>query len=127
MNQRDIGPVDPPEETPEPEEWDFDPSWSETARNAVRSVLSVRPDIDGPEAIALDQAASLLNTAESLEAIARAADYRATGSTGQEVVHWAVPEARQARTTAAQIMSRLAPKSEESRSEAARRGEHPME
>jgi len=87
--------------------FDLDPTWSPNAVEAFREVLTVRPDIAGPELVALDQAATLITTAEALEQIAREASYVATGVKGQTVVHPAVPEARQSRVAAAQIMARL--------------------
>lgn len=79
----------------------------DVARDAFREVLTVRGDLEGSELVALEQAVALIDNAERLEAIARAADWSAIGSQGQPVLHWAVQEIRQSRSVAATVMHRL--------------------
>lgn len=81
--------------------------WSEAARDAFREVLQARPELAGAEVAALECACELITTAGALDAVAKAADYVATGSQDQEVLHPAVAEARLSRTAAASILARL--------------------
>lgn len=81
--------------------------WGPAAVDAFREVLTVRGDLEGAELVALEQAASLIDNAERLEVIARAADWTAIGSQGQPVLHWAAQEIRQCRQNAATVMHRL--------------------
>lgn len=89
------------------EDFDIPASWTDAARETFREVLTARPDLAGPELAALEQACGLVTTADELDAIARAAAYAAVGSTGQEILHPAVAEARLQRTAAAGILARL--------------------
>ena len=88
-------------------DFDLDDAWGDTAREAFREVVTVRPNLDGSELVSLEMACALINTATRLEALALAADFTAVGAVGQPVLHFAVAEARQARQSAAGIMHRL--------------------
>jgi hypothetical protein len=82
-------------------------AWGDLARSSFEEVATVRPDIEGSELVALETACAMLDTAERLEAVARAAGYLSVGAAGQPVMHPFVPEARLARSQAAGIMHRL--------------------
>lgn len=85
----------------------FPDRWHADALDAAREVLSERPDLAGPELVALESACNLLDTASRLEEIARAADFVGIGASGQQVCHFAVGEARLARVQSAAILHRL--------------------
>lgn len=97
--------LDPDAEDVEPFSWPE--SWTVGAVDAVETVLEVAPDLSGPAWASLEQVGALISSADRLDALAIAAGLTATGSTGQEILHPAIPEARQARTAAAQILARL--------------------
>ena len=98
------------------EDLDLPEHLSEEARDLVSGVLEDLTDAgEEPDAYlwaAVLQAAELISTADRLDAVARAADYVAQGSQGQEVLHPAVQEARQARTAAAKTITALRGKPE---------------
>lgn len=87
--------------------FDLPTSWTDSAVDTFREVLTSRPDLAGPELSALEHACQLQTVAEHLDGVARDAAYAATGSQGQEILHPAVSEARLTRTAAAQILARL--------------------
>lgn len=87
---------------------DLPEAWSDPARETYLAVLGEYPDLTSAQQAALWQAASLESAADHLDAVAQAAGYVSEGSMGQVVIHPAVPEARQARATAGQILQRLA-------------------
>lgn len=89
--------------------WTLPDHWTGSARETFAEVLTERPDLSGADLGALEQACHLIATAEALDAVARAAGYVATGSTGQVVAHPATVEARLARTSTATILARLSP------------------
>lgn len=89
--------------------WELPDHWTDAARDLFAEVLDERPDLSGADLGSLEQACELSTAAEALSAVARAASYVSTGSTGQPVVHPAAIEARLARTAAATILARLAP------------------
>lgn len=98
----------------EPDDLGLPDHLTDEARDLVSGVLE---DLDEsgeePDALtwgALLQAAELISTADRLDEVARAADYMATGSQGQKVLHPAVAESRQARAAAAATITRLRPK-----------------
>lgn len=100
--------------------------WTTDAVDLFEAVVEERSGVlSGEDLSSLVHAAELTTTADRLDAVARSADYVATGSTGQVVVHPAVPESRQARTAASKILTALARRHEEpahgSPSERARR------
>lgn len=83
-------------------------NWSTNARETVATISEeFGEQMSSAEVAELMQAAALESSADELEAVARAAGYIATGSTGQIVVHPATQEARLARTAAATIYARL--------------------
>lgn len=86
---------------------DFPTHWTQSARDAVESVLEARPTLAGPEWASLVEAANLISTADALDEVARAADYMSVGASGQPVLHPAVGASTAARTAAATILSRL--------------------
>ena len=81
--------------------------WTTDAVDLFETVAEERPDLTGEDVAALVHACELTTTADRLDDVARGADYVATGSQGQEVLHPAVPESRQARTAAARILAAL--------------------
>lgn len=83
--------------------------WSEAARETFREVLTQRPDLSGGALGALEQACELISTADALDVVARAAGHVTEGSKGQTVLHPAVAESRQARSSASQVLRALAP------------------
>lgn len=83
-------------------------TWSASAIDAAETVLEAVPDLAGAGWAALEQAGSLISQADRLDELALAAGLTATGSTGQEILHPGVTEARLSRTGAAQILARLA-------------------
>ncbi|EWS99564.1 hypothetical protein N865_02060 [Intrasporangium oryzae NRRL B-24470] len=87
--------------------FDLPETWTASAVDTFREILTARPDLAGAELSALEQACSLITTADHLADVARDAAYVATGSQGQEILHPAVAEARLTRTAAAQILARL--------------------
>ncbi|MEV7761451.1 MULTISPECIES: hypothetical protein [Curtobacterium] len=91
------------------DEWQLPEHWTPAARDAVHNVLKARPDLDGGDVGALEQAGELISLADGLADVARAAGLVSTGSTGQVTVHPAVTEARLARTAAAAILAKLNP------------------
>ncbi len=87
--------------------------FTDEARDLVEGFLDDLDDDTDVDALtwgALIQAGTLISTADALDEVARAADYMTTGSQGQEVLHPAIAEARQARSTAASTLARLRPK-----------------
>lgn len=87
--------------------------FTDEARDLVEGFLDDLDDDAEVDALswgALIQAGELISTADRLDEVARAADYMTTGSQGQEVLHPAIAEARQARSTAASTLARLRPK-----------------
>lgn len=97
--------------------------WTSAALDAFDEVFTERPDLAGAAFSSLVQACELITTADSLDAVARAAGLVATGSTGQTVVHPGTVEARLARTAASAILGRIAPGSSGAMGSAAR-GRH---
>lgn len=81
--------------------------WPEPVRDVYDSVLAESPDLSGAAFHSLTEACELLVAAYRLDAIAADANYVAVGSTGQQILHPAVAEARLSRTEAARILSRL--------------------
>lgn len=96
-------------------------TWTQGARDTFAAVLEERPDASSAELASLYHAASLESAAERLDAVAQAAGFVSTGSTGQVVVHPAVTEARLARTAAASILARLVPHDASPRAAGARK------
>lgn len=86
---------------------DLPTHWSDAARDSVGEVLEVRPDLSGADLAALREVGELLTDADALAAVARAAGYIATGSTGQTVVHPATTAALHHRDAASRILARL--------------------
>lgn len=87
--------------------------FTDEARDLVEGFLDDLDDDAEVDALtwgALIQAGTLISTADRLDAVARAADYMIEGSQGQQVLHPALQEARQARSTAAATITRLRPK-----------------
>lgn len=87
--------------------------FSGEARDLVEGFLDDLDDDVEVDALtwgALIQAGELISTADRLDAVARAVDYMIEGSQGQQVLHPALQEARQARSTAASTLARLRPK-----------------
>ncbi|MFL0357832.1 hypothetical protein [Curtobacterium flaccumfaciens] len=91
------------------DDWELPQHYTDAARDAVHNVLKARPDLDGGDVGALEQAGELISLADGLADVARAAGLVSTGSTGQVTVHPAVTEARLARTAAAAILAKLNP------------------
>ncbi|MGN6446299.1 P27 family phage terminase small subunit [Amnibacterium sp.] len=91
------------------DDWAIPDHWTDSARDLFAEVLTENPNLSGADLAALEQVCELASSAEALAAVARAAGYVSTGSTGQTVVHPAQIEARLARTAAATILARLAP------------------
>jgi hypothetical protein len=87
--------------------FDLPSTWTASAVDTFREVLTARPDLAGPELSALEHARHLQSAADHLDDVARDGAYVATGSQGQEILHPAVAEARLTRTAAAQILARL--------------------
>lgn len=83
--------------------------WTTAARDAVASVLTARPELDGAEAAMLGEAAELITIADELAAAARTNGLLDKGSTGQTVVAAAVIEARLARSAAGALLAKLIP------------------
>lgn len=83
--------------------------WTSEAVDAVETTLELLAELEGPAWSALLSAGELLTTAGRLEDKARAADWTAIGSAGQEILHPAVPEARQCRAAANAVLLRLIP------------------
>lgn len=84
------------------------------ARDLVEGVLDDLGD-DDPDAYtwaALMQVGELISTADRLDEIARDADYMATGSQGQQVIHPATQQARTARVEGGKILVSLRGKPE---------------
>lgn len=81
--------------------------WTRDAVDLWETVVEERADLSGEDVAALAHACELTSTADRLDEVARAADYVATGSQGQETLHPAVAESRQARTAAARILAGL--------------------
>lgn len=95
----------------EPQDLGLPDHLTEEARDLVSGVLD---DLDEageePDAYlwgALMQAAELISTADRLDEIARGAGYASTGSSGQEILHPAIPQARTARVEAGKILTAL--------------------
>ena len=82
--------------------------WSPSAKDAWDNVLEERPELSGAEYAALEQAVELMSVADLLDTAARESGRLIAGSTGQLVTNPALVEARQARTTAATSLARLA-------------------
>ncbi|MDN4479910.1 hypothetical protein [Demequina muriae] len=87
--------------------FDLPDHWTTAARETVEEVLSVRPDLDGADLGALEQAAELISQADALRDVASAAGWVSRSDSGAEVPHRAAAEARQARASAAAILGRL--------------------
>lgn len=100
---------------------DLPADWSAGACDLVGEVLDERADLAGADLAALWQVGSLVTAADALDAVARAAGYVSTGSTGQTITHPAAVESRLARTAAAGILARLSPSAGASRTTHARR------
>lgn len=81
--------------------------WTRDAVDLFETVVEERPDLSGEDVAALVHACELTTTADRLDEVARSAGYTATGSQGQEILHPAVAESRQARTSAARILAAL--------------------
>jgi hypothetical protein len=81
--------------------------WTRDAVDLFETVAEERPDLSGEDVTSLVHAAELTTTADRLDEVARAADFEATGSQGQTILHPAVAESRQARTAAARILAGL--------------------
>jgi hypothetical protein len=91
-----------------PSETRYPAHWTDSAIDAIETVLEAQPDLDGPAFAALAQAAELISTADALDEVARAANFVIMGSKGQPAKHPALGEARLARSAAATILGRLA-------------------
>lgn len=107
---------------PPPDVCDLPAEWTDNARETF---LGVSEELGGAmtaaQSGALWHAAALESAADRLDAVAAEAGYVSRGSTGQVVAHPAAVEARLARTSAAQILGRLAPAATGSPTERARR------
>lgn len=86
---------------------DLPATWTAGARDTFLAVTEERDDLSSAELAALFHACALENAAERLDEVALAAGMVSRGSTGQEVIHPGVVEARLARTAAAAILARL--------------------
>lgn len=83
--------------------------WSTDAVDLFETVAEERPSLTGEDVASLVHACELTTTADRLDEVARRAEFVATGSTGQEILHPAVAESRQARAAAARILAALRP------------------
>jgi hypothetical protein len=92
-----------------PEDWKFPEHWTPSAVDAATNVLTARPDLDGGELSALIEACEMVTLADRLAKVAADAEYVASGSAGQTVLHPAVAEQRLARTAASNVFRALAP------------------
>lgn len=106
------------------DEWDLPARWPARARDLFTEVLEESPDLAGAALGSLFQACDLVATAEALDAVAEAAGYVSTGSTGQIVAHPATIESRLARTAAAVILKGLRPDAAGRRSQHGRNAAH---
>lgn len=81
--------------------------WTRDAVDLWETVVEERPHLSGEDVTSLVHACELTATADRLDEVARGAAFVAKGSQGQEVLHPAVAESRQARTAAARILAGL--------------------
>ncbi|MEF3404034.1 hypothetical protein [Agromyces sp. CCNWLW203] len=83
--------------------------WTQSARDAVDTVLKARPDLAGAESSMLVEVAELITAADDLMREARSTSMTATGSKGQLIASPLIVEARLHRTAAGALLGKLAP------------------